>query len=103
MPKKIELNVELDKSYGGTSIPSQMNPYPEFSFSEDEPCDIPEAGELTIQFKLVRSGWDRTDPEHPRYSYTVCVKKLLHAVSQELEAPVKKYDETEKALDALAA
>lgn len=103
--KTIKLDKDLagTKSYAGeTAFPttSVRESYPEFSFSEDEPCDLPEEGELTIKYRLVRHATDTTDEEHPRYSYTVCVKKLISAVG-ESDSPTRKYIEGGDALDAL--
>jgi hypothetical protein len=106
MSKTIELDVDLEKSYGYESGPitsSLNNPhYPEFSFTEDEPCNIPDEGELTIQFRLVRHATDTTNPEKPRYSYTICVKKLISAEGEKSESPTRRYNEAGDALDALA-
>lgn len=103
--------IVLDKDLAGTTnygagLPmntSQKASYPEFSFSEDEPCDLPEEGELTIKYRLVRHATDTTDEAHPRYSYTVCVKKLISAEGEKDKRPAKSYDEAGDALDLLAA
>ena len=101
--KKIELDVDLERNYNGLSGPSRASEYPEVSFTEDEPCNIPEEGVLTVKYRLVRHGTDTSDENRPQYSYTICLKELVSAVSEELEAPSKKYDEAGEALDKLAA
>lgn len=100
--KTIELDVDLERNYG-ISEPSAVGNYPEVSFTEDKPCDIPEEGVLTVKYRLVRHGTDTTDENRPRYSYTICLKELVSAVAEEVESPTKKYDEAGEALDALAA
>lgn len=100
--KKIDLDVDLERNYEN-SVPSGISEYPEVSFTEDEPCDIPEEGVLTVKYRLVRHGKDTTDESKPRYSYTICLKELVSAVSKEVETPTKKHDEAGEALDAIAA
>lgn len=101
--KKIELNIDLDRESGLNSVPTGVGYYPEFSFTEDKPCDIPEEGELTVKYRLVRHAVDTTNEDKPRYSYTVCVKELISAVGEK-EPSVNEYkDEAGDALDALVA
>lgn len=102
--KKIDLDVNLERDGGmGMSVPSGPSHYPEFSFEEDEPCDIPEEGELTIKYRLVRHATDTTNEDRPKYSYTICVKKLISAVGESDKSPTRKYSEGGEALDALVA
>lgn len=85
-------------------MPSEdVKSYPEFAFTENEPCDIPDEGELTIKYRLVRHSEDTTNEAHPKYSYTICVKKLISAVGESDKSPTRKYAEGGDALDALVA
>lgn len=105
--KTIELNKDLSgtRSYGDgmpmTASFSEEKNYPEFSFTEDEPCNVPEEGELTIRYRLVRHATDTTNEDKPRYSYSICVKKLISAEGERDKSPSKSYDNASGALDAL--
>jgi hypothetical protein len=105
--KTIKLDRDLEGSqnngYGGlTSVTPGVKDFPTFSFTESTPCDIPDEGELTIKFRLVKHAEDTTNEDRPKYSYTVCVKKLISAVAHSDKSPTRKYDEAGDALDALA-
>lgn len=100
--KKIELNVSLERNYDGMPVPSGPEEYPSFSFTEDEPCDLPEEGTLTVKYRLARHEEDKTNEERPKYRYTVQIEKLISAVPEEEESK-PSYKESEDALDALAA
>lgn len=102
--KTTKLGVDLAgaRSYGdGMTMPSEEKSYPEFSFTEDEPCDIPEEGELTVKYRLIRHATDTTNEGRPKYSYTICVKKLISAEGESDKSPARKYSEGGDALDAL--
>lgn len=108
--KTIELDKDLagTKSYGDgmpmTAGFSEEKNYPEFSFTESEPCDLPDEGELTIKFRLTRHATDVTNEDRPKYSYTVCVKKLISAKGASDKFPTRNYSKAGgEALDALVA
>lgn len=104
--KTIKLDVDLagTRSYGDgmpmTVGMSEEKNFPEFSFTEPERCSLPEEGELTIRYRLIRHAEDTKDESNPKFSYTVQVQKLISA---EGETPTKRYDEGGDALDALKA
>lgn len=104
--KKIELNTDLSGagSYGDgmpMTMPSEAKNFPSFSFTESEPCNLPDEGTLVIAFRLVRHATDTTNESRPKYSYTVCVKRLISAHGAHDKSPAKSYDEAGDALDAL--
>jgi len=101
--KEVELNIELgDKSSGVAMTQGPSGYLPEFTFSEDKPCDIPDEGTLTIEYRLIRHSTDTKDEDRPLYTYTVEVKKLLTAVAEYDDAPSKRDRSADDALDALA-
>lgn len=109
MMKTIVLDKDLagTKSYGDgmpmTASFSEAKNYPEFSFTESEPCNLPDEGELTIKYRLVRHATDTTNEDRPKYSYTVCVKKLISAEGEKDKRPARSLNESDDALDVLAA
>lgn len=105
--KTIELNKDLAGTRYGDGMPSgpttttTNETYPEFEFTSDKPCDLPDSGELTIKYRLVRHSEDTRSEANPRYGYTICVKKLVSAEGDSDKSPTRKYTEGGEALDAL--
>ena len=101
---KLDRDLEGTQGYGDNPVMNSSGDkgFPTFSFTEDEPCDIPDEGELTIKFRLVKHAEDTTNEDRPKYSYTICVKELISAVPESDKSPTRKYDEAGDALDALA-
>ena len=102
--KGVELGVDLGSKSQGSEIPAPSGEYfPEIHFEESSPCPIPEEGLLTVSFRLIKHSEDSRNEDNKKYGYTIQILKLVSAVSEELEAPSKRYNESEDALDKLAA
>ena len=103
--KKIEINVDLGDRASNLAPATLSEYYPEISFTEDKPCDIPDEGILTVKYRLVRHGEDTRVENSPLYNYTIQIEKLIDAVpeKEDVISPTRKIDEAGEALDALVA
>lgn len=105
---EISLGVSPNEAYGGSELtPSHTKDgeertiYPTFRYSGPVDLDLPEDGEMKIDFRKVSetSSVDESGKHH--YECVVQVRSISEVEEDEDEAPAHSYSEAGDALDAL--
>lgn len=100
--KPIDLGMSYEESMPVSPKEDRKKHYPTFTYEGDEEMELPEEGKMTIHFcKVASTESERNGKKH--YSCTVEVKHILDvdAGDYEDDAPTKKYNGAEDALDRL--
>ena len=72
-----------------------------FHYEGSESLDLPHEGEMTVRFKKTGSSHSESNGKD-RYSCTIEVRDILKVKGEDVEAPTRRGNETEEALDSLA-
>jgi len=97
-------SISLAMSYSDTMPPmpaDEKEHYPSFHYTGPESLDLPHEGEMTIRFKKTSSSHSENNGEE-QYSCTIEVRDIVKVKGEDVEAPTRRGNETEEALDSLA-
>lgn len=79
--------------------------YPSFTYSGDEKMPLPEGGDMTIEYRKIRSSESTNSDGKKRYECTIEIRRIESVEENENASPPasNKSKDTEDALDALVA
>lgn len=101
----MDLGMKYDIGLMSAKDISKETHYPTVRLETNEPLDIPDGGTVTFKFVKKSSEWRKKDDGKKRYECCLKLTELVKSRKTPVKSEGKKlaYEETEDALDKLAA